>query len=148
VRRGALFVAAQSVLFVLIAVAPRMRHSDWSLGVRVAGALLAVGGLLVVVWGIRALGPAMTAMPEPRADAPLATRGPYRAVRHPIYTGVVALALGVSLARQTAAGLVLTVALAVLFDQKARYEERLLARDPAYAAYRARTRKRFLPAIY
>jgi protein-S-isoprenylcysteine O-methyltransferase Ste14 len=147
-RRGALFVAAQSVLFLLIALAPRMRHSDWSLGVRVTGIALALGGGALVVWGIRTLGPAMTALPEPRADAPIATRGPYRIVRHPVYTGVVALALGVSLARETAAGLLLTVVLALLFDRKARYEERLLAADPDYAAYRERTPRRFLPRIY
>jgi protein-S-isoprenylcysteine O-methyltransferase Ste14 len=147
-RRGALFVAAQSVLFVLIAVAPRMRHSDWSLGVRVLGFGLALGGLLLVIWGIRSLGPAMTALPEPRAGAPIATAGPYRRIRHPVYTGVVALGFGVSLARQTAAGLLLTAALALLFDAKARYEERLLADDPVYAAYRATTPRRFLPRIY
>jgi protein-S-isoprenylcysteine O-methyltransferase Ste14 len=147
-RRGALFVAVQSVLFVLIAVAPRMRQSDWSLGVRLLGIALAVGGVLLVIWGIRSLGPAMTALPEPRAGAPIATGGPYRRIRHPVYTGVLALGLGVSLARQTVVGLVLTAALALLFDAKARYEERLLADDPVYAGYRATTPKRFLPGIY
>jgi protein-S-isoprenylcysteine O-methyltransferase Ste14 len=147
-RRGSLFVAAQSILFLLIAVAPHMRRSDWSRPVRVLGVALALGGVVLCVWGVRALGPAMTALPEPRADAPVATRGPYRWIRHPIYSGVVALGLGVSMARETAAGVVLTVVLAILFDRKARYEERLLAQDPAYADYRQRTRRRFVPYVY
>jgi protein-S-isoprenylcysteine O-methyltransferase Ste14 len=42
----------------------------------------------------------------------------------------------------------LSVALALLFDAKARYEERLLASHPGYAEYRAATPRRFLPGIY
>ena len=49
---------------------------------------------------------------------------------------------------ETVAGLVLTAILAVVFDQKARYEERLLARDPDYAAYSGATRYRFVPRLY
>jgi protein-S-isoprenylcysteine O-methyltransferase Ste14 len=147
-RRGTVFVVAQSVLFVAVAVAPRMRQSDWPDGIRLLGVVLALGGVALGVWGVRALGPAMTTMPEPRPHAPVATRGPYRAVRHPVYSGVLLLCLGVSLARSTWLGLVLTAVLAVLFDVKARYEERLLRRDPDYAAYAERTRSRFVPRIY
>jgi protein-S-isoprenylcysteine O-methyltransferase Ste14 len=147
-RRGTVFVVAQSALFVAIAVAPRMRHSDWPDPLRVAGVALAVAGAALCVWGVRALGPAMTAMPEPRAQAPVATRGPYRAVRHPVYSGVLLVCVGVSLARSTWLGLVLTAVLATLFDVKARYEERLLRRDPDYAAYAERTRSRFVPGVY
>jgi protein-S-isoprenylcysteine O-methyltransferase Ste14 len=147
-RRGTVFVVAQSALFVAIAVAPRMRHSDWLDPLRVAGVAVAVAGAALCVWGVRALGPAMTAMPEPRAQAPVATRGPYRAVRHPVYSGVLLVCVGVSLARSTWLGLVLTAVLATLFDVKARYEERLLRRDPDYAAYAERTRSRFVPRVY
>jgi protein-S-isoprenylcysteine O-methyltransferase Ste14 len=147
-RRGTLFVVAQSVLFVAIAVAPRMRQSEWPDALRLVGVGLAVGGAALCVWAVRALGPAMTAMPEPRAHAPVATRGPYRSVRHPIYSGVLLLCLGVSLARSTWLGLVLTAVLATLFDVKARYEERLLRRDPDYVAYAERTRSRFVPRVY
>jgi protein-S-isoprenylcysteine O-methyltransferase Ste14 len=147
-KRGAVFVAVQFVLFVLIAVAPRMRHSDWPTAVRAPGIALALAGLLLVIWAIRALGPAMTALPEPREHVPVATHGPYSAVRHPVYVGVLALGLGVSLARQTVVGLALSAVLAIVFDQKARYEERLLGRDPDYAAYRTATRYRFLPRLY
>ena len=147
-RRGTFFVVAQSVLFVAVAVAPRMRQSDWPDGLRVFGVVLALAGVALCVWGVRALGPAMTALPEPRPAVPVATGGPYRAVRHPVYTGVLLICLGVSLARSTWLGVVLTVVLAVLFDVKARYEERLLRRDPDYAAYAERTRSRFVPRIY
>jgi protein-S-isoprenylcysteine O-methyltransferase Ste14 len=147
-RRGTFFVVAQSVLFVAVAVAPRMRQSDWPDGLRIFGVALALAGAVLCVWGVRALGPAMTALPEPRPHVPVATRGPYRAVRHPVYAGVLLICLGVSLGRSTWLGVVLTAILAVLFDVKARYEERLLRRDPDYAAYAERTRSRFVPRVY
>jgi protein-S-isoprenylcysteine O-methyltransferase Ste14 len=147
-RPGSAFVAAQFVLFALIAVSPRLVHSDWPWVVRAPGLVLAGAGLALCVWAIRVLGPAMTAMPEPREDVPVATGGPYGLVRHPVYTGAIAVGAGYSLARCTWGGLALTALLAVLFDLKSRYEERLLARDPAYAAYRARTPRRFLPRLY
>jgi protein-S-isoprenylcysteine O-methyltransferase Ste14 len=147
-RRGTTFVVAQFLLFAAIAVAPRMRHSDWPDGVRVLGVALALAAAVVCAWGIRALGPAMTTMPEPRPRVPVASGGPYRVVRHPVYSAAVVLFLGVSLARSTWLGIVLTAVLAALFDVKARYEERLLREDPAYGAYAAATRRRFLPGIY
>jgi protein-S-isoprenylcysteine O-methyltransferase Ste14 len=148
VRRGSAFVVAQFVLFALIAASPRIARADWSWAVRAPGVALALAGLALCVWAIRVLGPAMTAMPEPREAAPIAIRGPYRLVRHPVYTGALALGAGYSLARCAWAGLALTLLLALVFDTKARYEERLLALDGAYAAYRATTRRRFLPWIY
>jgi protein-S-isoprenylcysteine O-methyltransferase Ste14 len=147
-KRGSAFVALQFVLFALIAIAPRMQDSDWSLPVRVTGIVLALAGLGLCVWAIRALGPAMTAMPEPREQAPIATDGPYRLVRHPVYTGVLVLAVGYSVARSSWAGILLAAVLAVLFDLKARYEERLLASDPDYQRLRAATPRRFLPRLY
>jgi protein-S-isoprenylcysteine O-methyltransferase Ste14 len=147
-RRGTAFVVAQFTLFVLIAVAPRMRHSDWPLWVRVLGVALAVTGAVLTAWAIRALGPAMTAMPEPRPAVPVATRGPYGIVRHPMYSSLVVLFAGVSLARSTWLGLVLTGVLALLFDFKARFEERRLRDDAAYAAYAAATPRRFVPGLY
>jgi protein-S-isoprenylcysteine O-methyltransferase Ste14 len=147
-RPGSAFVAAQFALFALIALSPRFVHSDWPWIVRAPGLVLAGAGLALCVWAIRALGPAMTAMPEPREDVPVATGGPYAFVRHPVYSGAVAVGIGYSLARCTWAGLVFSAVLAVLFDLKSRYEERLLVRDSAYVAYRARTPRRFLPRLY
>jgi protein-S-isoprenylcysteine O-methyltransferase Ste14 len=147
-RRGSVYVAGQFVLFAAIAVAPRFDHADWPWAVRIPGLVLAFAGLVLLVWAIRRLGPAMTAMPEPRPQVPVAKDGPYRFVRHPVYVAVLAICLGASLARATWVGVLLTVVLALLFDLKARYEERLLHADPSYRAYAEQTPSRFLPRIY
>ena len=146
-RRGSLFVAAQSVLFVLIAVAPRMRRSDWPLDVRVPGIVLVAAGLLVCVWAVRTLGPAMTAMPEPRADAPSRPAGRIASSGTRSTPACWGSPSASRSRAETAAGSSYRHP-RLLFDVKARYEERLLGRDPAYAAYRGTTRRRFLPGLY
>lgn len=104
----------------------------------------AVGG-----WAVRANRPGnFNIHPAPRAGGQLVEQGPYRWIRHPMYTsvGLLAAACGVaagSLAALAAAGLLGAVLLA-----KALLEERWMAEQhPAYVAYRARTR-RFLPGLF
>jgi protein-S-isoprenylcysteine O-methyltransferase Ste14 len=68
-------------------------------------------------------------------------------VRHPIYGGVIVLALGWSL-RRSPLVLVPTALLAIVFELKSRREEVWLdERYPEYADYRAATRHRFIPWV-
>ena len=113
-----------------------------------AGVTLIVVGLLVIASGAAALGSNLTPFPRPRAAATLVEAGPYRHVRHPIYSGLVVAAVGWSIATASPLAGVLTALLALLFDLKSRREEAWLAeRLPGYAAYRSRTRK-FVPGVY
>ena len=79
----------------------------------------------------------------------LATAGPFRILRHPIYMGLNLLALGTALWVPTAIVWTAFVLMAIGSDLRARAEEILLkqAFDPAYGEYCARTR-RFVPGIY
>ena len=148
--RGEGWVVAQSVLgagvVVLGLVGP-----GWSEGP--AGALLVGGlaigaaGLLLFAWGVAALGSSLTPYPRPHERASLRSEGIYRHVRHPIYGGVLLMALGWSLALSPLA-LVATVLLWLLLELKARHEESmLLERYPEYEAYAARVRRRFVPGL-
>ena len=66
-------------------------------------------------------------------------------MRHPIYGGVILLALGWSLA-SSPVGLIPTALLVALLELKSRREEAwLVERYPEYETYRARTPHRFLP---
>ena len=114
---------------------------------QVVGLVLAALGAGLAVWASRTLGSALTPFPQPRAGGRLAESGPYRLARHPIYGAGLLFFGGVSLARSVP-GLVLTVALAVLWWQKSLAEERRLEQAyPDYAAYRERTPHRFLPYL-
>ena len=69
-------------------------------------------------------------------------------MRHPVYSGGILIAAGISVALSPWA-LVATAALAVVWALKARVEERFLReRYPAYAAYRERVRHRLIPYVY
>lgn len=116
------------------------------IGIRVLGGALALGGLLLSLWGVRSLGPSLTPGTEPLPGAPLVVSGAYAHVRHPIYAGLVLLLAGYTLAwsNWTLALLVGLVA-RWYFGRKAGVEERwLLQRYPAYRAYMVHVRRRVL----
>ena len=116
--------------------------------VAVAGGVAALAGAAVVVLAGRALGGSLTPFPKPPPDGALVVDGPYRVVRHPIYSGALLLLTGLSLIFSplalAAAGL-----LAAVWALKSGVEERFL-RDqyPEYGAYSARVRSRLVPFLY
>lgn len=119
-------------------VAPRWL-SACALALQVAGALLVVVGLVN-------LGRSATPLPTPVANGALRSGGLYRWARHPIYTGVLALAVGSAIPSGSVPVAAAAVALVVWLQIKARWEERrLTARYPEYEAYAART-PRFIPS--
>jgi protein-S-isoprenylcysteine O-methyltransferase Ste14 len=144
--KGRLYVGAQGVLIVALVLAPRWAAA-WSVppAVSAAGWVIAAAGGAVLAVAFAQLGRALTPLPEPRVDGELTTKGLYRWVRHPIYSGVLAMAWGWTCAHLSWSTLALAAVLTALLNAKARYEERLLAdRYPEYAGYRSRT-PRFVP---
>jgi protein-S-isoprenylcysteine O-methyltransferase Ste14 len=112
-----------------------------------AAVLMLLGGL-GSLWALGGLGRHLSMLPHPKDGAPLVLTGAYAWVRHPIYVFVLLLGGGWALAWRSAAAGAAWAALALLFDLKARREERLLAeRFPAYEAYRRRV-ARFIPHLY
>lgn len=116
----------------------------------VIGAALLIGGAALAGWGGVTLqgAKAMTALPHPRGDAELAESGAYRLVRHPIYGGLILLALGWGAVTASVPALAAAALLAITLDLKRRREEAWLQeRFAGYAAYRTRTRA-LLPFVY
>lgn len=149
--RGTGWVVAQFLL-IAVCLGTVLLPFDWPARARtalaVAGGLLALAGLAVALAAARALGSGLTPFPRPVAGAPLAESGPYRVVRHPIYTGGLLFFLGWSLFAGPAA-LVPTGMLAVLWAGKTALEERhLRVAHPGYAAYASRVRFRLVPRVY
>jgi protein-S-isoprenylcysteine O-methyltransferase Ste14 len=149
--RGEGWVVLQTLLFAVI-VACSFANVYWPHGAEsylvVLGLLVIAAGLVLLVLGATALGRSFTALPRPKRTAELRQGGIYRLVRHPVYGGVLLLALGWSLADAPLA-LIPTALLAVVFDLKSRREEAWLReRYPEYAAYSERTPRRFIPFAY
>jgi protein-S-isoprenylcysteine O-methyltransferase Ste14 len=153
------WVWGQALLFVLVGLgAPLLpRHlnlgsADFMLNrmdptwLRWLGGPLSAAGALMTVWGMRSLGRNLTPGTEPLPQGSLVTSGAYAHRRHPIYTGVVLMLAGYTLAwsNWTLALIVGVVALQY-FEAKARREERwMLERFPAYKAYMRHVPRRVL----
>ena len=110
---------------------------------------LVVGGVAIIVWAMFSIGlRRLTVGPEPRRDARLVTRGPYRMIRHPMYTGGSLITAGWLWGDFTVLRLVVGIVLIGDFLLKLRYEESLLAaRFENYRDYMQTTR-RLIPFIY
>ncbi len=140
-------VAAQFALIGVLVLLPG--RADWPVpaGLRVLCLVGASLGVVVMVLAGTALGRGLTAVPLPNRHAVLRTGGLYRAVRHPIYTGLLLTTGSFMVASASLPRLAAFVALLALLGVKARWEEvRLARRFAAYPQYAAST-PRFVPGL-
>ena len=113
-----------------------------------AGAAVIVAGMVVEYFAATAMGRHLRPAPTPAADAEFISHGIFARVRHPLYLGLVLIALGWWLVWPTPPAIAAVVGVAVFFESKARREEQLLReRFPAYSAYMERVPHRILPGI-
>jgi protein-S-isoprenylcysteine O-methyltransferase Ste14 len=111
------------------------------------GAVVFASGIAFAVWARVHLGRNWGMPMTQKAEPELVTSGPYRFVRHPIYSGLLAALLGTALVTNLT-GLIIVAVLGGYFYYSASVEERnLIATFPtAYPAYRAST-KMLIPFI-
>jgi protein-S-isoprenylcysteine O-methyltransferase Ste14 len=111
------------------------------------GAVLFVSGLALAIWARVHLGRNWGMPMTERVEPELITSGPYRYVRHPIYTGLLLAVLGTALVTNLI-GLVIAAVLTGVFYYSASVEERNLTAvfPTAYPAYRDST-KMLIPFI-
>lgn len=142
-RRGRRRLPGLSLVVALIVVRLFGTHqlAVHSPVLRAVGVVLFLSGLGLAVWARiylgRNWGMPMTEKEEPE----LVTSGPYRFVRHPIYSGLLLAVLGTALATNVY-WLITLLILGIYFVYSARVEEGLMASNfpEAYPAYRARTK--------
>jgi protein-S-isoprenylcysteine O-methyltransferase Ste14 len=105
------------------------------------GAALFVGGIALAVWARLHLGRNWGMPMTQRAEPVLVTSGPYRFVRHPIYSGLLTAMLGTVLVNNLL-GLTVVAVLIAYFYYCGTVEERNLATTfpAAYPQYRGRTK--------
>ncbi len=130
--------------------AGRMGWSDVPPWVVLAGYVLLVGGIAVTTWA-QAVNPFFepgVRIQKERAQRVI-TSGPYRFVRHPGYSGAIALFIAIPLALASWWGLPPAAFAIALLVVRTSWEDRLLKAElSGYADYARRTRYRLLPGFW
>ncbi|MCZ1006623.1 methyltransferase family protein [Streptomyces lydicus] len=117
------------------------RHLQyWQPELAVLGALLAVASTALLLWARWVLGAMWASVPLVQEGHELRTDGPYRLVRHPIYTGLLGLIVGGMLAFGFGVWLVYLVVAVPWLLRRVRVEDGLMEGQfgDSYADYRAR----------
>ena len=154
-ERGEYWVVGQIILFIgfmllpdypvvaLDSLSPIWKYTGWGL----TGLFGLIAALLLLA-GILELGKNLTPLPHPKDDGTLVTSGVYGIVRHPIYSGVVFLAIAYSCWQWSLSHAIGTILLLLFFDVKARKEESWLSNKFSdYDRYRSLVKK-LIPWIY
>jgi protein-S-isoprenylcysteine O-methyltransferase Ste14 len=119
---------------------------DW---VFYLGIFLMFLGVVVRQWAIVVLGRFFSLTVQVAADHKVIDKGPYRLIRHPSYTGILITFIGLGLAVQSWAALLVLLGVYTLsFGYRMRIEEKTLLSQLGndYASYMKRT-KRLLPYL-
>jgi protein-S-isoprenylcysteine O-methyltransferase Ste14 len=154
-NRGEYWVIAQGVLLLIFMLIPAnipgfidlyasvLQYLCWT--------LTAIFSILTIVFLGRSLfdlGQNLTPLPHPRDDGQLVKTGIYGLVRHPLYSGVIYLALAYASWQMSWVHLLGSIVLFVFFDAKSRIEEVWLTEKfPDYSKY-ATCVKKLIPWIY
>jgi protein-S-isoprenylcysteine O-methyltransferase Ste14 len=110
--------------------------------------IIVFAGLVIAVWARVMLGRNWSARVSLKENHELIRTGPYRLVRHPIYSGLLLMILGTAALAGQLGGFVALLICFYGFWMKLRQEERLLTRDlPGYSEYKAQT-KALIPFLF
>ena len=138
------------VLFIVAGVHPFgpvvMRRTVFSDSAAVA---ICVLGMFVAIWSRKALGAEWSQDVELKQGHKLVEHGPYRFMRHPIYTGHLLMGLGTAVASGRLVAFAGLASFVAGFWIKLNQEERLLMRSfpDEYPAYQARV-KALIPYLF
>ena len=136
-------VGIQFVLIGVIVFTGTLLPPGWSLrGILVVGGVIGLWALYVM--GLRQV----KVFPEVAGQAKLILLGPYRWIRHTMYTSVLLVTMAWTLGNPLPYRIMLWAGLLITLLIKLQYEERLLMeRFPEYVAYRRQT-KRLIPFVW
>jgi len=146
------YIALTALAAVLLTGTIRTRHWDrvilpHTLATGMVGDFLLLDGLLLATWARATLGANWSARVALKENHELIQRGPYRVVRHPIYSGLLLMILGTAVLAGHVGGFIALIICFGGFWLKLRQEEALLSTHLAgYSEYMRRT-KALVPLI-
>ena len=141
---GLAFIA----IFVVAGLDHRLSWTRVSLGVVIAGHVLVALGLLIIFLVFKE-NSFTSGTIEVAPDQRVISTGPYRIVRHPMYSGAILMLVGVPVALGSLTALLAVAPLAAVIVVRLLDEERFLACNlPGYNEYCVRVRKRLVPLLW
>jgi protein-S-isoprenylcysteine O-methyltransferase Ste14 len=154
-KRGEYLVLLQGLLLIGFILLPIYRlpelkiksilllYISWGIST-----LLSSVGLIFIVKGLLDLGKNLTPLPYPKEDGELVQTGVYKIVRHPLYSGIILVAIAWTVFQFSLFHFIGSAVLFVFFDIKANQEETWLnEKYPDYSDYRQQVKK-LLPWVY
>ena len=114
----------------------------------VAAAISCIGGVGFCFWARAVLGRNWSGSVTLKENHELIVRGPYRLVRHPIYTGLLAMVIATVIQQGHIGGIIGLILISVSLWIKSSHEEEVMRKQfpDQYPAYRKRV-KRIIPFI-
>jgi protein-S-isoprenylcysteine O-methyltransferase Ste14 len=144
-KKDKIFVALQVLLMLVWFIPVAAWHFELSNNLHGLGLGFAVIGFVLVLMAFVQLNSALSPFPSPVKGAKLITSGVFAFARHPIYTGIIFMAFGISIWLGSGYKMLISLLLYLLFYFKSRYEEKLLLKIfPEYVFYKRNT-GRFFP---
>jgi protein-S-isoprenylcysteine O-methyltransferase Ste14 len=144
-------VAGPPLALACFAILIQPRWVDFALldlpsWLRLMGAPVALAGLALFGWMFRHLGLNVTSTSMPRSNATLVTSGPYRWIRHPMYSAALLLVAAAALLTANIIVAIGGCTMFALLAARSRIEEQRLVEKfgEAYRVYQCQT-GRFLP---
>ena len=114
---------------------------DWTY---LLGLIMMISGIIIRQWSIAVLGQYFSPNLGVQKDQKVVNKGPYHLIRHPSYTGMLFIILGVSVAWQSLIALIIsTMLIGVTISYRIHVEEKMLIAElrEEYINYKKHTKK-------
>jgi protein-S-isoprenylcysteine O-methyltransferase Ste14 len=135
-------------IFVLSAIDYRFKWSSVPIYIIVAGDIIVFLGLIIVFFVFRE-NTFTSAIIEVDIKQKVISTGPYRQLRHPMYTGAIIMLLGVPLSLGSWWGILTVIPLMLVIIPRLLDEEKFLTKNlPGYSDYKKEVRYRLIPFIW
>lgn len=139
------YVALQFIILALFIAGPnlvRFELPKFTLWIGVGISLL---GFILFIVAVLQLGKSLSLYPTPSPKSELITTGVFHHIRHPIYSGILLVLLGLAIIFGSLLKLIFFIVAVIFFYKKSSYEEkRLIDKYPEYKNYKTKT-GRFFP---
>ena len=147
--KGKIWFTIQGLLAIALLVVPFFSRSNFSMVIRITGALLLATGIILLLSSYHRLGKSHSPGIKPIEEGKLVVTGPYAVIRHPVYASFILIGFGLEMLFSYFTGLIIAVLLFIYYDLRTREEEKWLKQTyPGFNEYKRKVPGRLIPWLY